>query len=455
MDITVLACILSVCYILIRIFNLCSECQVPLLRHSFSSFTNTFIELCPILTEVYQPPQFWGKNGHFQTFVYGLKGRFRCQPPHNRQRTIARTADGATVSFDIFEPTVTNPEGVDTTICIAPGIGNNSESQYVRSAVNLLGKHGYRVAVLNHLGTLSDVELTAPRIYSYGGTEEYHLMIEHVVRTYPSSFLLAVGISMGGNVVTKYLGECKKHEKQFLGGLSICQGYDVVRCERLFSEWDYGFVLRRLYYWIMTRGVQKTLRNHEDYLFHSRDSRERLGDLHFDVGKIFTVTTLHELDEEYSRKVFGFNSLQDYYVWASSARYMNNIDIPMVFLNSLDDPVVPPELQDIPLDYVLKSPNALSVVTQFGGHLGFYEGSYFAPRSLTFMDRFLLQFCNALLTMNAKGTVEWTTRRSRPSLLASTLEEEEEEIQESREIAKGHEVVLKQPISSGIGAASF
>ena len=138
-----------------------------MLRHSFSSFTNTFIELCPILTEVYQPPQFWGKNGHFQTFVYGLKGRFRCQTPHNRQRTIARTADGATVSFDIFEPTVTNPEGVDTTICIAPGIGNNSESQYVRSAVNLLGKHGYRVAVLNHLGTLTDVELTAPRIYRW------------------------------------------------------------------------------------------------------------------------------------------------------------------------------------------------------------------------------------------------------------------------------------------------
>ena len=43
---------------------------------------------------------------------------------------------------------------------------------------------------------------------------------------------------------------------------------------------------------------------------------------------------------------------------------MNNIDIPIVFLNSLDDPVVPPELQDIPLDYVMKSPNALHVITQ-------------------------------------------------------------------------------------------
>ena len=58
------------------------------------------------------------------------------------------------------------------------------------------------------------------------------------------------------------------------------------------------------------------------------------------------------------------HSFQDYYTWSSSARYMNNIDIPIVFLNSLDDPVVPPELQDIPVDYVLKSPNALNVVTQ-------------------------------------------------------------------------------------------
>ena len=60
----------------------------------------------------------------------------------------------------------------------------------------------------------------------------------------------------------------------------------------------------------MTRGVQRTLRNHEEYLFHSKDSIERLGERGVDVKKIFTVTTLHELDEEYSRKVFGFDSLQ-------------------------------------------------------------------------------------------------------------------------------------------------
>jgi len=448
MDITVLACILSLCYILIRIFNVCSECQVPLVRHTFSSFTNAFVELCPILNEVYQPPQFWGKNGHFQTFIYALKGRFRCQPPKNRHRRMARTSDGATVSFDIFEPTAPHLQGFDATICIAPGIGNNSESQYVRSAINLLGKHGYRVAVLNHLGTLSDVELTAPRIYSYGGTEEYHLMVEHVARNYPSSFLLSVGISMGGNVVTKYLGECKKHQKLFLGGLSICQGYDVVRCERLFSEWDYGFVLRRLYYWVMTRGVQKTLRNHEDYLFNSRDSKDRLEGKSVDVRRIFNVTTLHELDEEYSRKVFGFDSLQDYYTWSSSARYMNNIDIPIVFLNSLDDPVVPPELQDIPLDYVMKSPNALHVITQFGGHLGFYEGSYWAPRSLTFMDRFLLQFCNALLTMNANGMLLSMSRRT--SFLPSNSAADDDE---SIELGKGHEPTYSQPISTGLGAS--
>jgi len=81
--------------------------------------------------------------------------------------------------------------------------------------------------------------------------------------------------------------------------------------------------------------------------------------------------------------------------------------------------------QDIPLDYVMKSPNALHVITQFGGHLGFYEGSYWAPRSLTFMDRFLLQFCNALLTLNANGMLESISRRKSflPSASASDDEE--------------------------------
>jgi len=155
---------------------------------------------------------------------------------------------------------------------------------------------------------------------------------------------------------------------------------------------------------------------------------------------------LHELDEEYSRKILGFTSLQEYYGWASSARYMRNIDIPIIFLNSLDDPVVPPELQDIPLDFVHKVPNAMSVITQFGGHLGFYEGSYWAPRSLTFMDRFLLQYCDALLTLNGQDLL-----KPRYSFSEESFDKSMEEAQNESKFDDGY----VSELSTSLGVAAM
>lgn len=56
----------------------------------------------------------------------------------------------------------------DVTIAICPGIGNTSESVYVRTFVHYAQCHGYRCAVLNHVGALHTVPVTAPRIFSYG-----------------------------------------------------------------------------------------------------------------------------------------------------------------------------------------------------------------------------------------------------------------------------------------------
>lgn len=56
----------------------------------------------------------------------------------------------------------------DISIAICPGICNTSESIYVRTFVHWAQYHGYRCAVLNHVGALHNVPVTAPRIFSYG-----------------------------------------------------------------------------------------------------------------------------------------------------------------------------------------------------------------------------------------------------------------------------------------------
>lgn len=56
----------------------------------------------------------------------------------------------------------------DITMVICPGIGNHSEKHYIRTFVDHAQKDGYRCAVLNHLGALPNIELTSPRMFTYG-----------------------------------------------------------------------------------------------------------------------------------------------------------------------------------------------------------------------------------------------------------------------------------------------
>ena len=89
--------------------------------------------------------------------------------------------------------------------------------------------NGYRVCVLNHIGTLATVPVTSPRIFMYGNTADYAAMIKDVVRRFPTTNMVCVGFSMGGNLITKYLGEPRVKPKNIVAGISVCQGYDANR----------------------------------------------------------------------------------------------------------------------------------------------------------------------------------------------------------------------------------
>ena len=120
-----------------------------------------------------------------------------------------KLTDGATVSYDLYHP-INQLKEVgegDITLAICPGIGNNSESVYIRRVVYHAQMNGYRVCVLNHIGTLASVPVTSPRIFMYGNTADYAAMIKDMVRRFPATKLFCVGFSMGGHIVGMYLGE--------------------------------------------------------------------------------------------------------------------------------------------------------------------------------------------------------------------------------------------------------
>jgi len=62
-----------------------------------------------------------------------------------------------------------------------------------------------------------------------GHTDDFSSMLDNLIEKYPNTRLVLVGFSLGGNLITKYLGEkTRNHPSNIIGGVSICQGYNAI-----------------------------------------------------------------------------------------------------------------------------------------------------------------------------------------------------------------------------------
>uniref|UniRef100_A0A8D3BM32 Monoacylglycerol lipase ABHD2 n=1 Tax=Scophthalmus maximus TaxID=52904 RepID=A0A8D3BM32_SCOMX len=349
-----LAAVATVLYIIVRCLNLKSPTAPPDLTYQDTALNRFLLKSCPQLTKEYIPPLLWGKSGHLQTALYGKLGRVYSPHPSGIRKYLPMQ-DGATATFDLFEPQGDHRTGGDITMVICPGIGNHSEKHYIRTFVDHAQKDGYRCAVLNHLGALPNIELTSPRMFTYGCTWEFASMVGYIKRTYPQTQLIAVGFSLGGNIVCKFLGENRMNQERVLCCVSVCQGYSALRAQETFLQWDQ---FRRFYNFLMADNMKKIILSH--------------------------------------RKFHGHSSLKEYYEKESCVHYIHNVNVPLLLVNSADDPLVHGSLLTIPRTLAAKKSNVIFALTLHGGHLGFFEGAVLFPQPLTWMDKVIVGYANAL-----------------------------------------------------------
>lgn len=302
--------------------------------------------------------------------------------------------DKSTLTYDLYEP-VGNEHEDDVTVAICPGIGNTSESVYIRTYVHYSQCHGYRCAVLNHIGALNSVPVTGNRIFSYGHTDDYNYMVENLLERYPNTKLILVGFSLGGNLISKYLGEDRKRPTNIIGGISICQGYNAIDTMVYLLQWQN---FRRFYLYIMTDNYRNIITRHKRMLL----SPEMKNRYNLDEKMIVSAGTLPDLDEAYSRRMYGFESVADLYKWSSSAFYLKNIKTPMIFINARDDPIVPEPLLPIVREFVSSHDKAMYLELAHGGHLGFYEGGLVYANPVNWLDRALVGLAGGLLMAHNK-----------------------------------------------------
>ncbi|KAJ1815139.1 hypothetical protein LPJ56_004654 [Coemansia sp. RSA 2599] len=260
-------------------------------------------------------------------------------------------------------------------------MGSSSE-YYIRHLAKTLtsrGPPGCRLVVINHRG-FSRTPCVTTRVQSFGYTDDLHQVIEHLSATYPEAPLGAVGYSMGGNMLTKYLGE-QAGASKLSAAVTVCCPYDVTKLYDTISRPT--LFNNKVLQPSLVRSAKWFIRKYEDVI--------QSGDTKYDIDALLKAKRVREIDTLLTAPISGYESCEQYYRESSSAPYVADIQTPLLAINSRDDPMVP--LDAIPVESFRNNPNTVLVLARHGGHLGFFSGM--VPR-IWYMDP-VVQFFGALL----------------------------------------------------------
>jgi predicted alpha/beta-fold hydrolase len=219
---------------------------------------------------------------------------------------------------------------------------------------------------------------SAPRLYHSGETSDLDFIARRLQAESPSSPLFVCGISLGGNVLLKWLGERPDAGAIVAGAAAVSVPFDLAKgsryLERGFSKLYAAHFLRTL----KTKALAKA-RQFPGLLDHKR---------------IVDARTFWEFDDAATAPLHGFRDAADYYERSSSVNFLSAIQVPTFLLSAWDDPFVPPE--------VLAAAERISTFnhvvsrefTDRGGHVGWVEGKLWP--SIYYMEARVTEFLSGL-----------------------------------------------------------
>lgn len=238
------------------------------------------------------------------------------------------------------------------------GLEGGINSHSVRGLMREASERGWNATVML-FRTCGPTPNRLKRSYHSGETTDPLAVIEKLAQQQPLASIGAVGISLGGNVLCKLLGERGDAlPEQLRAAVAVSAPFDLARASRYIGR-GFGKVYEQAFLRsLVPKAVQKIARHPE------------LASL----KPIHHARTIWEFDDEFTSPVHGFKNAADYYAQSSSLQFLSGIRRPTLLLSAVDDPFLPPAV----LDEVRVATASNSAITidfpARGGHVGFVGG---------------------------------------------------------------------------------
>jgi predicted alpha/beta-fold hydrolase len=293
-------------------------------------------------------PAWWLPGPHCQTLGARYLRPSRTVPLH-RQRWTTTDDDFLDLDF-VSMPGLRD----DVLVMVLHGLEGSARSGYAWQLYRQLAARGLPAVGLNFRSCSGELN-RGRRLYHSGETSDIAWVIERLHSQQHGRRLAAVGVSLGGNALLKYLGENGSSS-----GLAAAAAWSV--------PFDLGAGAR-----FMESGFA---RHYVSALLRSLKSKvqARAAELgrHIDLERTIAARTFREFDDAATAPLHGFRDADDYYKTCSSKRFLDAIRSPTLVLHSRDDPFLP--ASSVPEEKLAANPSITSLVSGTGGHVGFVAG---------------------------------------------------------------------------------
>lgn len=296
----------------------------------------------------------WLPSPHAQT----IAGRFLRRRKLALTRERWTTPDDDFVDLDFAPPLPGAP-----VVLLLHGLEGSALRGYAINVYTELARHGIGSVGLNFRSCSGELNRTA-RSYHSGETDDIRFVVERLRARYPDAPIGAVGFSLGGNALLKYLGEeADAGRATVQAAAAVSVPYDLAAGADYLDQSPIG----RFYTSVFLKPLVEKLE----------------GKLHLvgdacDLERARQARSFREFDNAVTAPLHGFANADDYYARCSSANFLARIGVPTLLLHAVDDPFLPPAA--IPRAAMAANPNITASIQEEGGHVGFIHGTPWAPR---------------------------------------------------------------------------
>lgn len=238
-------------------------------------------------------------------------------------------------------------------VLLIHGVSGSEDSSYIlRSAAYFLNL-GYPVLRANLRGAGPSRPLCKLQ-YNASTTDDLVHLVSMVPADLRPNGIVAMGYSLGANVLMKFLGE-RGSASPIRAAVAVSSPLDLSAVSRRLMRWDNALFQFAILSQLRKESVKPAAKLSEP----ERDA-------------VLRTRTVWDFDQIFTAPRNGFSGAEDYYMRSSCGPFLKQITVPTLMIYASDDPIVP---NDAYLQYQWdRNPRLIRLLSQSGGHCGFRGG---------------------------------------------------------------------------------